>query len=482
MRFITYAYIIYVMSYNDYGNYNRRPPARDGNPNGYRSAPQDRNRAARSAKYRRVMRKQYTIIGVLALFFIAEIIVIALLASSLSNKKDKVRDNTTVPSSDSRTTFQTTRTETTTTTTYQVTEQLPPNSIADTYWGPLPVCENPVPCKHFEVRGIYSREAVRVDRCLEIAANSQLNSIVIDLKESEQVFFNTTNTTAIDCGCVNKCFNLEDVVKKCHDADLHVIARIVCFKDAKLVTKFPDRAIRDKSGNILYFKNEGKQAFASPYDKRNWDYYIELAEEAISKGADEIQFDYVRFPTGGSTTGEKPYYGEEGTVPSKSDAINRFLQTARIRLQDKYGIPVTADIFGIAVTSSSDGDILGQDWDTLGLTGIDSLCPMIYPSHYALGTVLNGVKFDKPDKNPHDIMFNALQVSAKVHSQPGYSTVRPYVQAFTASYIGEGNYMKYEYPQINAQIKAIQENGLSEFILWNAAVDYPSGNYGGNND
>lgn len=427
------------------------------------------------------MRKQYTVIGVLALFFIAEIIVIGLLATSLS-KKGSSKPQDTAVSSDSRTTFQTSETTTATTTTYTVQENLPPNSVADNYWGPLPVCENPVPCKHFEVRGIYSREAVRLDRCIEIASNSQINSIVVDLKESEAVYFNTNNATALDCGCVDKRYNLEDAVAKCHDAGLHVIARIVCFKDIKYVEKYPDRAIRDSSGNLLYFKNEGKQAFASPYDKRNWDYYIELAEEAIAKGADEIQFDYVRFPTGGSTTGEKPYYGEEGTVPSKADAINRFLQTARIRIQDKYGIPVTADIFGIAVTSSSDGDILGQDWDTLGLTGIDSLCPMIYPSHYALGTVLNGIKFDKPDKNPHDIMFNALQVSAKVHNQQGYCTVRPYVQAFTASYIGEGNYMKYEYPQINAQIKAIQENGINEYILWNASVEYPTGNYGGNND
>ena len=162
------------------------------------------------------------------------------------------------------------------------------------------------------------------------------------------------------------------------------------------------------------------------------------------------------------------------------EVINRFLQTARIRVQDTYGIPVTADIFGIAVTSSSDGEILGQDWATLGLTGIDSLCPMIYPSHYALGTILNGVKFDKPDKNPYDVMYNALKVSQKVHTQPGYSTVRPYVQAFTASYIGEGNYMKYDYDAINRQIKAIQDNDMTEFILWNASGNYVAGKYGGN--
>ena len=489
------------MSYNDYGNYNgynqypgggNNPNGYphgysngypNGHPNGYQNRPPQRNsgnrRSKHSEKYRRAVAKQRAVIGALALFFIAEIIVIALLATSFAKKSGKATD----PMETAETTPFTMPTSTTTTETtpqYTVTEKLPPSSLADNYWGPLPVCESPKPYNHFEVKGLYTRAAVNLDKCIGIANNSEINSFVVDLKESEGIYFSTQNETAIQVGYTLHQFDLEKVVQKCHDANIYVIARIVCFKDPDYVAKFPDRAICDSSGNPLKFKNEGKEAFASPYDKRNWDYYISLAEEAIKYGVDEIQFDYVRFPTGGSTSGEKPYYGQEGTVPSKAEAINRFLQTARIRLQDTYGIPVTADIFGIAVTSSSDGEILGQDWATLGFTGIDSLCPMIYPSHYALGTILNGVKFDKPDKNPYDVMFNALQVSQKVHSQPGYSTVRPYVQAFTATYIGEGNYMKYDYDAINRQIKAIQDNNMTEFILWNASGNYVEGKYGGN--
>ncbi len=500
LLFITYAYIIYSMSYNNYGNYNYHqgqgygqnayPDAYRNNSGGYRNSPPqrpqnrpqnrqpDRRRSAQSEKYRRAGLKRNALMAALALFFIAEVIVIALLANSLSKKPAKSTE-TSATSATSETTVPTTTT-TETTPRITISEKLPASSLADSYWGPLPVCEAPKQYKHFEVKGLYTRAAVNLDKCISIANNSELNTFVVDLKESEGIYYQTTNETAISVGYNLKAYDLNAVVKKCHDAGIYVIGRIVCFKDPAYVSKFPDRAICDSAGNPLKFKNEGKEAFASPYDKRNWDYYISLAEEAISFGVDEIQFDYVRFPTGGSTSGEKPYYGQEGTVPSKAEAINRFLQTARIRLQDTYGIPVTADIFGIAVTSTLDGEILGQDWATLGFTGIDSLCPMIYPSHYALGTILNGVKFEKPDKNPYDVMYNALKLSSKVHTQPGYSTVRPYVQAFTASYIGEGNYMKYDYDAINRQIKAIQDNNMTEFILWNASGNYVEGKYGGN--
>lgn len=363
---------------------------------------------------------------------------------------------------------------------YGVKELLPVNTLADNYWGELVECENPLPYEHYEVHGLYINAAVNLDQNLEICDNSEINSLVIDLKESG-VYFNTSNEQAIAMGCVYPQYDLQEVVDKCHEHGVHVIGRIVCFKDPWIVSNYPDRAICDSEGNILHYWNEGDSSFASPYCADNWDYFISLAEEALSYGVDEIQFDYVRFPTGGSNEGTAAYFGEDLTVPSRADAINRFMQTARIRIQDTYGIPVSFDIFGIAVTSPLDGDILGQDWATVGLTGADSLCPMIYPSHYALGTILDK-PYDKPDLYPYEIMYNALKIGSTWHNQTGYAVVRPYVQAFTAAYIGSGNYMTYDYDAINAQIKAIQDAGSGEFILWNATAEYPVGNYGGNND
>ncbi len=363
---------------------------------------------------------------------------------------------------------------------YKVEELISANPIADNYWGELVPCENPIPYEHYEVHGLYINAVYNLEENLAIADNSEINTLVIDLKEAGGIYFNSTNETAREIGYINPQYDLAAVVEECHAHGVRVIGRIVCFKDPQLVTRYPDRAICDSTGEPLYFYNEGSSAFASPYDARNWEYFIEIAEEAITFGVDEIQFDYVRFPTGATTSGNTPYYGIENEVPARSDAINRFLQTARIRIQDTLGVPLSADIFGIAVTSSLDGDILGQDWRTVGLTQVDSLCPMIYPSHYALGTILNGTEYPAPDKAPYEMMYNVLMAGSFYHNTPGYSTVRPYVQAFTAAYIGEGNYMVYDYDAINAQIRGLQDAGQTEFILWNASAEYPSGNYGGN--
>lgn len=359
------------------------------------------------------------------------------------------------------------------------------NAIVEDYFGPLPEVETCVPVNHKEVKGIYVGSAYdleeKLEPFIELAKNSEINTFVIDLKEAYGVIFNSQNELANEIGYVVGAYDLEKVVQVCHENDIYVIGRIVTFKDATLAAKFPDRAICDANGTPLKFSSEGGNLFASPYDTRNWDYIIDLALEAIDMGVDEIQFDYVRFPTGSSTTGNEPYYGaDEDLVPQRFEVIDRFLQTARRRIQDPTGIPISADIFGISVSSKLDGYIMGQDWGTVGLTQVDTVCPMLYPSHYALGTILNGHEMEFPDKEPYNVVYNALLVGSQYHNLDGYSIVRPYVQAFTAYYIGEGKYAIYDYETINEQIKGLQDAGLSEFILWNAAGEYPEGNYGGN--
>lgn len=359
------------------------------------------------------------------------------------------------------------------------------NKIVEDYFGPLPEVEKCVPVNHFEVKGIYIAADYdmqdKLDMFFELAEQSEINTFVIDLKESYGVTYNSKNELANEIGYVSNAFDLSEVVDVCHEHGIYVIGRIVTFKDPALAAKYPDRAICDATGTPLKFSSEGGNYFVSPYDTRNWDYIIDLADEAIDMGVDEIQFDYVRFPTGSSTTGAEPYYGaEEDLVPKRFEVIDRFLQTARRKIQDPTGVPVSADIFGISVSSSLDGYIMGQDWATVGFTQVDSVCPMLYPSHYAPGTILNGHEHEFPDKEPYSVVYNALLIGSQYHNLDGYSTVRPYIQAFTAYYIGEGKYAIYDYETINEQIKGLQDAGLSEFILWNATREYPEGNYGGN--
>ncbi|MBR3532626.1 MAG: GTP-binding protein [Clostridiales bacterium] len=363
---------------------------------------------------------------------------------------------------------------------YTIPEYLTDSDLAVARWGEFEPAQDPVPYEHVPVKGLYTGPASNLEDCFALAENSEINAFVIDLKEAEGVLFDTTNELALETSPVYGYYNLSEVCEQCHEHGIWVIGRIVCFKDPNLAAAYPERAIKDSAGNILYFNTEGGRAFLDPYNEDNWEYLIELAEEAVARGVDEIQFDYIRFPTGTTTTGNEPYYGQTGTVPEKTEAINRFIRTARVRIQDTLGVPLSCDVFGIVVTSDYDSAILGQDWSTIGLAGEDSVCPMIYPSHYAQGTMIGWVTFDKPDLYPYDVMVAVLSQGSTAWYQEGYCTVRPYVQAFTAYYLGEGNYLEYDYEAINDQIRAIQDLRLDEYILWNASVIYPEGNYGGN--
>lgn len=333
------------------------------------------------------------------------------------------------------------------------------------------------------VKGIYLGRAKNLDEALALASWSEVNAFVIDVKESWGLTYDSQVPLAQEIGASTGELDLEAIVERCHAAGVRVIARIVCFKDELMPQKRPDLCIIDTDGQLLTFPLEGDQSFANPYDTRYWAYLVDIATEVVNMGVDEIQFDYVRFPTGAPDSDKPPIYKKvEETIP-KEYAINRFLEYARIKIQEELGVPVTADLFSIVMTSEVDGKLIGQNWSTIGLTAIDAICPMIYPSHYAnssLGSQGNGVGsyighdfFDKPDMEPYEVVQNAMIDGEKASFQQGYAKLRPWLQAFTANWLVPGYYMEYGPWEIRQQIQALYDAGYSEWILWNAEYSYP---------
>lgn len=372
------------------------------------------------------------------------------------------------------------------------TPALAADPLADAYFGPLPTPSAYIPLVHNEIRAIFIGPAGNIEANLAVARATEVNAVVVDLKESDGIYYECQVPLALEIGAVKSLYSLKDVVAQCDADNVKVIGRIVCFNDPLLTTAKPQYAISDQAGKVLKFSNEGGNSFASPYNKDVWQYYIDIALDAIAAGVDEIQFDYVRFPTGAARGGTKPYFGAEGTVPAKSAAINRFLQSARNQIQYEKGIPVGADVFGIILTSKADGNGIGQDWSSIGLTGIDSLSPMIYPSHYAnsstthytgngKGTYLNGILFDKPDLEPYKVMYNVLLLGKESTLQPDFAANRPYLQAFTAGYLPEGYYQNYGSEEIKAQINAIYDAGYKEWICWNPSANYSNSSFAAEN-
>lgn len=320
----------------------------------------------------------------------------------------------------------------------------------------------------------------RVDNIIDIAKKTELNTVVVDIKEDGTVNYETSLEIVKKYGMQTKYYNAEKLIKKFHDNGIYVIGRIVTFRDKTLAKNRADLAIKNSKGT-LWLEN-GENPWTNPYNEEVWDYNIAIAKEAVSKGFDEIQFDYVRFPTG-----KKGDFNYGTNVPVKAEAINGFLAKAQKEIYDGLGVPVSADVFAIIIESNNDGENIGQRITEVG-KDIYCISPMIYPSHYAnnatkgvmangVGQNINGIMFTKPDLDPYKVMYNALMsAKTKISAVPQYKAkVRPYLQAFTAKYLPNGYYQTYGAQQVRDQIKAVYDAGYEEWILWDSSNKYQEG-------
>lgn len=313
----------------------------------------------------------------------------------------------------------------------------------------------------------------RYKNLLKLSQESEINSMVIDIKDDNGVLtYNSNVPMAIEIGAngVVKISNKElfkDRMKEIISNNVYPIARIVTFKDRVAGFNRPDLAIKDKNGDV--WKDNKGNAWLNPYNKESWEYPLKLAEEAVSMGFKEIQFDYVRFPTDGNRSNID--YGEIAKSKTKAEAISGFLKYAREKLNNK-GVYVSADVFGDIINVKGDSTI-GQHLETLG-ESVDVLSPMVYPSHYALGSY--GV--DYPDSNPYIIINNSMNDAIKRLSsipEEKRAIIRPWLQDFSAPWLKRDygkNYISYGKEEVRAQIKATYDAGLEEWILWNAGNKY----------
>lgn len=335
--------------------------------------------------------------------------------------------------------------------------------------------KNNVKVKAIYLTGISTGNKTFLDKIVKIINTTELNAVVIDVKEDGKVNYESNVALVKETGAYEKLYDPNYVIKTLHDNGIYVIGRIVCFRDDYMAVKRPDLAIKRPDGSI--WKENGKIAWTNPYNEDVWNYNIEVAKEAVEKGFDEVQFDYVRFPAASSTSVD---YGKG--VSDKADAISGFLKVASKEIK-KMNATVSADVFAIICESPGDTEGIGQVLETIGLD-VDYICPMIYPSHYAnnskrmmgngVGQSINGVMFTAPDLRPYDVVYNALlKTKNRIAKIDGYNAkVRPYLQYFTASYLPKGYYQNYGPEQIRQQINAVYDAGYEEWIFWDAGNGY----------
>ena len=315
------------------------------------------------------------------------------------------------------------------------------------------------------VRGIYvgswsAGSERRLAQLIALADETEINAFVIDVKDVTGEVSHATQVPLarqLKADRRPRISDMRAVLAKLKEHDIYPIARIVAFKDPLLADARPEWAIQRADGSV--WADDKGIRWVDAFNEDVWAYNIELAREAIALGFAEVQWDYVRFPDAPqSYMSEAVYPQRNGRTMAKG--IRAFLIKSREELGGT-GAPLTADVFGI--TTSAHGDVgIGQYWEDMADVA-DVLLPMVYPSHYPRGTWC----FPVPNAAPYQIVRKALRHGvARSEDIPGAATIRPWIQAFS---LGRPDYTP-EY--VRAQIDAVYDAGLTEWILWNPASRY----------
>lgn len=299
---------------------------------------------------------------------------------------------------------------------------------------------------------------------------NDLNAVVIDIKdEAGRLSYKSNVQTAIDIGASqNMISNITNVINLLKENDIYVIGRIVTFKDPLFAKKVQDIAYK-KADNSIWTDYSGNN-WPNPYNTSSWDYPIALAKEAAELGFDEIQFDYVRFPSSEGRT-KQIAFGFDSDTKTKSQVINSFLEKVMSELEE-YKIVVSADVFGIITKRQGDFENIGQDFAAIAQI-VDVICPMVYPSHYAPGEY----KLANPDKSPYNTVYYSVKDGLKRYEEienpdAKKAVIRPYLQDFTASWLGRGKYLNYSTNQVKEQIQACYDLRIQSFTLWDPSNKY----------
>lgn len=313
----------------------------------------------------------------------------------------------------------------------------------------------------------------KLDQHLDMLDKHGMDTVVVDMKDDfGRITFDAENTIAGSVGSVASLFDLDELLTKAHDAGIYVVGRIVVFQDPKLYAYDSgafavwDNDARKPWANMILVggseeagdaEYEQREFWVDPYSEFVWRYNIAIADELADRGIDEVQFDYIRFPSDGDTSRISYRYRREGMT--RVDAIESFLILAREHLE----IPISTDLYGFNAWYPMGGWI-GQNIDMVA-DYVDVVCPMFYPSHFPGGFLSDLDYFDRAETIYHT---GSNRTAAFVGNR---SVVRPYVQAFLIG--AERKFETEEYTEYLArQLTGTTASKASGFTLWNASNIY----------
>ncbi|HHT05225.1 MAG TPA: putative glycoside hydrolase [Hydrogenispora sp.] len=310
-----------------------------------------------------------------------------------------------------------------------------------------------------EVRGVYVTGWVAgtpslFKRLLRFIDATPVNSLVIDIKDDTGKLSYRSAVPMVNTldAWENKIPDVQKMLKTLQQKKVYPIARLVVFKDPYLAEKRPEFALKQPNGEV--WRDYKGMAWVDPHAREVWEYNIQIAKEAVKMGFSEIQFDYVRFASDGDLRSCVYPYADGS---SKEDVIRDFLLYAREELEP-LGAVVSADVFGLAC-SAPDDLFIGQKLEKIA-EAVPVICPMVYPSHYARGSY----GLANPDLQPYATVLRSLQdAGQRLKDYP--VKLRPWLQDFSL-----GN--AYGPAEIQAQIQAVYDAGVREWLFWNPSCRY----------
>lgn len=295
---------------------------------------------------------------------------------------------------------------------------------------------------------------------VKLLDETEINSLVIDIKDySGKIVFDTESEVLKKYGSEEiRISDLKSFIEKLHGKGVYVIGRIAVFQDAYFAKHRPDLAVKDLNQNT--WKDSKGISWIDPGSREYWDYIVLLAKESRKIGFDEINFDYIRYPSDGDM--EDIYYPFSSTT-EKSMVLENFFSYLRENLSET-GLKISADLFGMTTTSNDDMGI-GQVLEK-ALPYFDYISPMLYPSHYPPD--FQG--FKNPEEHPYEIISFTLKAAVdrvvKASSTP--QKIRPWLQDF-------GLEVDYNSKDVRAQIKAVNDLGLTSWMIWSPSNKYSTG-------
>lgn len=333
----------------------------------------------------------------------------------------------------------------------------------------------------FTVRGLYltfygaGSSELRAN-ALQLLETTEANTIVVDIKGDRGYVAYQSQVPLVDQIGANESQTLPDVrefLAALHARGHYAIARIVVFKDDLLarngLAAGLDVAVKDGQTGKAWVDGEGL-GWVDPFRQEAWDYNIALAREAAALGFDEIQFDYIRFPTDPSTATsvDAAVYSRESTDQSRVSAVAAFLEASRKALRP-FGAFLSVDTFGYTCWREDDMGI-GQDLVAIA-PHVDYLSPMVYPSTYSAG-LPGGLHYPAVVARPYDVVFTSLERAGQRVAGQG-AIIRPWLQHFDDYPWATGR--AYNAAEIRAQKKAASDAGALGWMLWDPSNLYARG-------